>query len=108
MLNIFSNLETAAGARAGSGLGACPPGPVRTGTAKPNGTDVMALPRPRPRAVSPADVLGYGRAAAFQGTAVGHGQPFGLPNTCEKYVHTTRIAAASGGASGLQPRWDPV
>ena len=112
MLNIFSSLETAAGARAGSGLGACPPGPVWT--VKPNGTDVMVLPRPRPRAVSPAGVYGHshshshGRTAAFQGTSAGQGQPFGLQNNCEKYALTTRIAAASGGASGPHPARDPV
>jgi hypothetical protein len=108
MLNIFSSLETAAGARAGSGLGACLPG--RVGTVDLSSTGVMA--RPRPRAVSPADVLGHGnshgRTAAFQGTAAGQGQPFGLQNNCEKYALTTRIAAASGGASGPHPARDPV
>jgi hypothetical protein len=106
MLNILSNPETAAGARAGSGLGAFLPGHV--GTVKPSSTGAMALRRPRPRAVSPADVFGHGRTAAFQGTAAGQGQPFGLQNNCEKYAHTTRIAAASGGASGPHPARDPV
>ena len=110
MLNIFSSLETAAGARAGSGLGACLPG--RVGTVDPSSRVVMA--RPRPRAVSPAGVYGYSysysysRTAAFQGTSAGQGQPFGLQNNCEKYVLTTRIAAASGGASGPHPARDPV
>ena len=114
MLNILSNPETAAGARAGSGLGACLP--ERVGTVTPNSTDGMALVRPRPRAFRPADVRGHGnsnsnshsRTAAFQGTAAGQGQPSGLQNNCEKYAHTTRIAAASGGASGPHPARDPV
>ena len=104
MLNIFSSLETAAGARAGSGLGACLPG--RVGTVDPSSRVVMA--RPRPRAASPAGVYGHSRAAAFQGTSAGQGQPFGLQNNCEKYALTTRIAAASGGASGPHPARDPV
>jgi hypothetical protein len=106
MLNIFSCFETAAGARAGSGWGACLPDRVRT--VDPSSTALMA--RPRPRAASPAGVYGhsYGRMAAFQGTAAGQGQPFGLQNNCEKYAHTTRIAAASGGASGPHPARDPV
>jgi hypothetical protein len=106
MLNIFSSLETAAGARAGSGPGALLPGYV--GTVNLNGTGATARPRPRPPAVSPADVFGHGRMAAFQGTAAGQGQPFGLQNTCEKYAHTTRIAAASGGALGPHSARDPV
>ena len=106
MLNIFSSLETAAGACAGSGLGACLPS--RVGTVDPSSTGVMA--RPRPRAVSPAGVYGHfdGRTAAFQSTSAGQGQPFGLQNNCEKYALTTRIAAASGGASGPHPARDPV
>jgi len=104
MLNIFSSLETAAGARAGSGLGACLPG--RVGTVDPSSRVVMA--RPRPRAVSPAGVYGHSHTAAFQGTSAGQGQPFGLQNNCEKYALTTRIAAASGGASGPHPARDPV
>jgi hypothetical protein len=104
MLNIFSSLETAAGARAGSGLGACLPG--RVGTVDLSSTGVMA--RPRPRAASPADGHSHGRTAAFQGTAAGQGQPFGLQNNCEKYALTTRIAAASGGTSGPHPARDPV
>ena len=105
MLNILSNLETAAGARAGSGLGACLPWHV--GTVTPSSTG-GAVALPRPRAVSSADVFGHVRTAAFQGTAAGQGQPFGLQNNCEKYAHTTRIAAASGGASGPHPARDPV
>jgi len=106
MLNIFSSLETAAGARAGSGLGACLPS--RVGTVDPSSRVVMA--RPRPRAVSPAGVYGHShsRTAPFQGTSAGQGQPFGLQNNCEKYALTTRIAAASGGASGPHPARDPV
>ncbi len=106
MLNILSSPETAAGARAGSGLGACLPGHV--GTVDPSSTGVMA--RPRPRAVLPADVHGHSnsRTAAFRGTAAGLGQPFGLPSNCEKYVYMTRIAAASGGTSGPHPARDPV
>ncbi len=107
MLNIFSSLETAVSARAGSRLGACPPG--RAGTVDQSSMGVMA--RPRPRAVSSAGVFGHGRTAAFQGTAAGltgHSQPSGLQRNCEKYVHTTRATAASGGAPGLQPRRDPV
>jgi hypothetical protein len=107
MLNILSSLETAVSARAGSSLGACLPG--RVGTVDQGSTGVMV--RPRPRAVSPAGVFGHGRTAAFQGTAAGrsgHSQPSGQQNNCEKYVHTTRITAPSGGAPGLQPRRDPV
>jgi hypothetical protein len=106
MLNFPSNLETAAGARAGSGLGAFRPGAA--GTAKPNCTGAVALPRPRPCAVSAADVFGHGRAAAFQGPAAGQGQPSELQSTSEKYAHTTRIAAASGGALGPHSARDPV
>jgi hypothetical protein len=104
MLNILSNTETAADPRAGSVRGAFLPGYV--GTVEPNGTGAMA----RPRSVATVGVFGYGNGtvAAFQSTAAGHGQPSGLQNSCEKYAHTTRIAAASGGASGPHPARDPV
>jgi hypothetical protein len=82
MLNILSNTETAADPCAGSVPGAVLPGYV--GTVEPGGTG--ALVRPRPRA----------------------GQQFGPQISCEKYAHMTRIAAASGGASGPHPARDPV
>jgi hypothetical protein len=104
MLNILSNVETAAGARAGFGLGAFLPGYV--GTVQPSGTGVMV--RPRPRVDWTPDAFGVGCTATRQGTAAGLGQPLGLQNPCEKYAHTTRIAAASGGALGPHPARDPV
>jgi hypothetical protein len=114
MLNILSNTETAADPRAGSVPGAVLPGYV--GTVEPNGTGAMV--RPRPRSGATVGVLGHGNgnstAAAFQSTAAcrARRQPSGmaseLQNSCEKYAHTTRIAAASGGASGPHPARDPV
>jgi len=95
MLNILSNTETAADPRAGSVLGAFLPGYV--GTVEPYGTG--ATPRPRPAA----------SAGAFgSGSGSGNSQPSVLQMSCEKYAHTTRIAAASGGASGPHPARDPV
>jgi hypothetical protein len=119
MLNILSNTETAADPRAGSAWGAFMPGYV--GTVEPNGTGAMVRPRPRP--VANVGAFGYrdgngngnSTAAAFQSTAASPAspsQPSGpaseLHNSCEKYAHTTRIAAASGGASGPHPARDPV
>ena len=101
MLNILSKVEAAADARAGFGLGASLPGHV--GAIQPSGAGAMA--RPRPRAVWTAD--GFGRTAARPGTAAGLRQPLGPQNPCEKYAHTTRIAA-SGGALGPHPARDPV
>jgi len=104
MVNIFSNIEAAADARAGFVQGAFLPGYV--GTVQSNGTGAMV--RPRPHVVWAADASGVGHTAARQGTAVGLVQPLGLQNPCEKYAHTTRIAAASGGGLGPHPARDPV
>ena len=103
MLNMISDLDAAADARAGSGLGACLP--YGDGTVKPESLAASAFARPR--AAWDADVFGPCRNAADLGPAAGQGQASSMQSPSEQ--HTTRITAANGGgAVGPHPARDPV
>jgi hypothetical protein len=99
MLNTVSESEIAANARTPFGAGACLlSDAVRT--AQPR-SGSAAFARPRPRAFWAADAFGLRRQAADMGIALG------LRNPGKQYPHTTRIAAASGGAKGPHPAREP-
>ena len=93
MLNIFSNAESAAGARAGFALGAVLPWSV--GTVRPDGTGAIARPRP-------ASTVTASTAAASPA------QPLGLQDPREKYAHMTHVVTGGGDALGPHPARDPV
>jgi hypothetical protein len=99
MLNMVSDLEAAADARAPFGEGACLPS-VADRTAQPYRRTVAFV---RPRAFWAADVLGQRHQASDLGMALGQPNP-GKQN----YPYPTRIAAASGGVKGSHPARDPV
>jgi hypothetical protein len=97
MLNMISDLETAAEARMSFGAGAClRPGAVRT--AQPR---TGSAPFGRTRAFWATDVFGQRHAAAALGVALGQPNPY-KPNN-----YMARIAAASGGAKGPHPAREP-
>ncbi len=96
MLNLLSDLETAAEAHAPFSAGAClPSGPVQT--AQPR---KVAVTYARPRAFRAADVFGHGRPAADLAVALGQ------QDSQKKNPYMTRIAA-SGGAKGPHPAREP-
>ena len=110
MLSLISPAEAAMPERARSRTGAslfggCAavsrvrlPETAAAGTAA---ADVI-LARPRPQA-SPASVF-FGSATH----AAGQPNSAWQQRTSQKYAHTTRIAAAGGGALGPHPARDPV
>ena len=97
MLNMLSDLETAAEARAPFGSDTCLPASAAATTQMHEGFAVYA----RPRAFWAADVSGQRRLAADLAAPA-----FGQPNSSKQYPHTTRIAA-SGGAKGPHPAREP-
>jgi hypothetical protein len=94
MLNTISDVTVAA--VAGFGPGAILPS--GGGTSRPAGSTAVVFARPR--ATWAADAFGQHRSAA--------GQIAAQPCTSKQYPNTTRIAAASGGASGPHPAREPV
>jgi hypothetical protein len=97
MLNIVSDIETAVGARAGSGTGAL----LRPGVAGSTLAGTADVVFARPRAIRATDAFGQRRTAA---QAVGLGQC----STRKQNLNMTRIAAPSGGAMGSHPPREPV
>ena len=97
MLNMISDLETAAEARAPLGSDTCLPASAAATTQMHKGFAVYA----RPRAFWAADVSGQRRLAADLAALA-----FGQPNSSKQYPHTTRIAA-SGGTKGPHPAREP-
>jgi hypothetical protein len=97
MLNILSDLETAAEASTPSGGGASRQSAIRT--AQPRNGAVMVA---RPRAFWAADIFGQHRLAADLSVAPGQRNPG------KEYPHTTRIIATSDGAQGPHPAREPV
>jgi hypothetical protein len=71
---------------------------VRTAAAD----EVFARPRPRLQASTGATLFGNATHAAGQADSARQ------QRTSKKYTHTTRIAAAGGGALGPHPARDPV
>jgi hypothetical protein len=98
MLNMLSNVEAAAYARAELGAG----GSLSAGAGFATGTAILA----RPRALWADRVFGQGvnvrpDQLLAQASAI-------KPNASKEYVHTTRIVALSGGTLGPHPARDPV
>jgi hypothetical protein len=97
VVNMISDLEAAAAnARSPLARGASMPSAVLTAQPR-NGADVFACPR-----VWASDAFGQRRSAADLGVALGRRNPG------KQYPHTTRIAAASGGAEGPHPPREPA
>ena len=110
MLSLISPIEAAMPERARSRRGAllfggCAAVPrvrlLETAAARTAAADVD-LARPRPQA-SPESVF-FGSATHAAGQANSARQQ----RTSQKYAHTTRVAAAGGGAMGPHPARDPV
>jgi hypothetical protein len=97
MLNMISDLETAAEARMSFGAGAC----LRLGAVRTAQPRTGSAPFGRTRAFWASDVFGQRHAAAGLGVALGQPNPY-KPNN-----YMARIAAASGGAKGPHPAREP-
>jgi hypothetical protein len=102
MLNMLSNVEAAAYARAELGAGGSLSAGAGFATAGGTGTAILA----RPRALWADRFFGQGvnvrpDQLLAQASAI-------KPNASKEYVHTTRIVALSGGTLGPHPARDPV
>ncbi len=101
MITSISDVTAAAatrGADSRSAMGAFLPGGVNAVHQFPSG----ALWCARPRAISGASTLGFGRKPAV------HGLLQGQPSIRKQYPIMTRSAAVTGGALGPHPARDPV
>ena len=99
MSNLISGQEPAANARTRSVRGTALPSAVMTAQPR-NGADLFACPSAR----WAADAFGYRLPAADLSVPLGQRNP----DPAKQYPHTTRIAAASGGAEGPHPPREPV
>jgi len=125
MLSLLSPVEAAAQARALTRTGTplmweCVTGPgvrsLETTTGRPAAAAVVfARPRPQAsrRSVLFANAIGaVGQAVSARPQLPSQNQPnlsqHDEINSSQKYAHTTRIAAAGGGAKGPHPARDPV